>query len=112
VVASLELRDLAVELELEVLGVALEVGDHLISARVAVRVARKCNSGKPAVAPRREQRQRVPALAPGRSDLPGALEDEHAPALTAEEMGDRQAGLPCSDDGDLVARSRLRRHQI
>ena len=47
VVAALELLDLAVELDrqLEGLGVALEIGDHLVAGRVAVGIARERKPG-------------------------------------------------------------------
>jgi hypothetical protein len=59
VVAEVEPLDLAVELdrELEGLGVAVEVCDHLVPGRVAVGVTWKGKPGQPAVAPRREERQ-------------------------------------------------------
>ena len=59
IVAEVEPLDLAVELdrELEGRGVALEVRDHLVPGRVAVRVARNGKPGQAAVAPRREEGQ-------------------------------------------------------
>ena len=110
VVASVELLDVAVQLDrqLERLGVPLEVGDHLVARRVAVRVARKRKPRKRAVAAGREERQRIPALAPGRRDLAGALEDHEAAALAAEEVADRQPRLTSADDRDfhIIAQSR------
>ena len=48
--------------------VLLEVGDHLVAGRVAVGIAGKRQAGKRVIAARREQHQRVPALAPRGAD--------------------------------------------
>jgi hypothetical protein len=103
VVATLELLDLAVELDrqLEGLGIALEVGDYLVPGRVALRVVREGKSRQSAVAARREERQRLPTLAPRGSDLGGAFEDDEATPLAPEEVPDGQARLARADDGDF-----------
>ena len=87
--------DLASELhgELEGLRVALEVGDHLVSAGIAVGVARELEAGKAVVAPRREERERVPAGAPRGADRVGGFEDDEAAAL-AVRAGSPWSGRP------------------
>ena len=62
--------DLAAELhgEVEGLRVALEVGDHLVAAGIAVGVAGELEAGKAVVAPRREEGERVPARSPRGAD--------------------------------------------
>jgi hypothetical protein len=104
VIVSVEFLDVAVQHDwkLERGGVPFEVLDHLVSSRVAIGIARECDSRKGAVAPRREERQRVPALAPGRGDVAVPLEDDEPAFLAAEKMADRQAGLPCADDDHFV----------
>ena len=60
-------RERAVQLDrqIEGLGVALEVGGHLVAGRIAIGVAREGQARQRAVATGREELQRVPALAPG-----------------------------------------------
>ena len=101
--ALLELHDLAAQLDrqVECLGVAIEVGDHLVSVRIAIGVARERNTGQRAVAPGGEERERLPALAPGRPDRLGTLEDHEAAALAAEEVAHRQPCLAGADDSDF-----------
>jgi hypothetical protein len=84
--------------------VVLEVGHHLVAAGIAVGVAGERQAGKRVVAARREQDQRVPAIAPRRGDVLAGLED-HEPASGArEEVANRQPGLAGADDGNLDAR--------
>ena len=91
--------DLASELhgELEGLRVALEVGDHLVSAGIAVGVAGELEAGKAVVAPRREERERVPARSPRGADRVGGFEDDEAAALLCELVAHGQAGLAGAD---------------
>jgi hypothetical protein len=102
-VADVELLDLAVQLDrqLEGLGVALEVGDHLIPGRVTVGITGKGKARQGAVAPGREERQRLPALVPGGADRIGALEDQETTSLADEEVPHGKAGLAGADDGDF-----------
>ena len=67
---------------------------HLVAAGIAVGVAREGQAGKAVVAPRREQLERVPALAPRGADWLGGFEDHEVAALPREEVADRQAGWP------------------
>src|SRR3954465_8296207 len=98
-------HDLAIELDrqLERLGVAGEVLDHLIPAGVGVRVAGERHLGQAVVASRREQLQRVPPLSPRRGGLRRRLEDHEAPARTAQEVAEREAGLAAPDHGDVIS---------
>jgi hypothetical protein len=75
----------AVELDgkLEGLRMALQVGDHLVARRVAIRVAREGKAWQRAVAARRKESQRVPALAPGRRNRIASLEDGEPQPLLA-----------------------------
>jgi hypothetical protein len=80
-----KLAHVAAELDgkFEGLGVALEIGDHLVARRITVRLARQGQGRQRAVAAGREERQRVPALAPSRRDPIASLEDdEPAPLLS------------------------------
>ena len=58
--------------------VLLEVGDHLVTRRIAVRLAGKRQPGQRVVAAGREEEKRVPAAPPGGPDRVGGLED-HEP---------------------------------
>jgi hypothetical protein len=91
--------DLAAELHGEVMGlrVALEIGDHLVAAGIAVRVAGELEPGKAVVAPRREERERVPARAPRSTDRVGGVEDYEAAVLLGELVAHGQAGLAGAD---------------
>jgi hypothetical protein len=91
--------DLAAELHGEVVGlrVALEVGDDLVAAGIAVRVAGELEPGKAVVAPRREERERVPARAPRGTDRVGGVEDDEAAVLLGELVAHGQAGLAAAD---------------
>src|SRR4051812_29781195 len=103
VAGAIELLDLAAELDrqLEDLGVALEVGDHLVLGRVAVWIAWKRQSRQRAVAAGREESQRLPTLTPSGRDRTGALEDPEPSPVALEEVADRQAGLAAADHGHL-----------
>jgi hypothetical protein len=107
VFSSFERLDLAAEVDrqLKGLGVALEIGDHLIPRRVAVRIPGEGESRQPAVAARREQGERLPALAPGRGDLSSGFENHEAAALASEEVPDRKPCLASAHDGDVKAPS-------
>ena len=52
--------------KVELFRVALEIGDHIVTCGVAVRIAGEGESRQRAVTARREESQRVPALAPSR----------------------------------------------
>jgi hypothetical protein len=95
----------AVELDRKLEGrrVLLQVGDHLVARRVAVRVAGKGKPSKGGVAPRREQHERVPAFTPRGTDGAACLEDHEATALAGEEVAHRKTGLAGSDHGDVEA---------
>jgi len=103
VIALFEFLDLAVQLnrQLEGLGVGLEVGDHLIPGRVAIRIAREREARQRAVPPGREESERLPALPPGGADRIGALEDHESTAVPCEEIADGQARLPSADHGHV-----------
>ncbi len=108
-----ELEHVAVELDRELEGfrIAFEIGDHVVACRIAVLLAGEGKLRKAAVAAGREERQRVPALAPRGGDGVGALEDDEAHTLTCEVVAHRQARLTRADDDDLVVgglRSRFR----
>src|SRR5262249_29215705 len=103
VAALLEPRHLAVELDgqIERIPVALEVGDHLVSGRVAVRIAGKGKPRQRAVTARCEERERLPTLAPRRSDLAGTLENDETAAMATQIVAHRKPCLARADDGDL-----------
>src|SRR5436190_3224591 len=89
--------------EIEAAGVFGQVGRNVVTRRVAIRVAGKGEAGESAVAHRREQPQRVPALAPGRPDLAGRLENRGLAALASEEVPHCEASLAGSDNDHLAA---------
>jgi hypothetical protein len=96
--------DRAVQLdrELERLRVALQVGDHLVTDGIALRIAGKRQAWKAAVAARREQRQRIPAVAPSGTDRIGRVHDHEPSTLLLEEVPDRESGLTRSNHHDLL----------
>jgi hypothetical protein len=72
-----------------------------------VRIAGKRQAGKGVVAARREQHERIPALAPGGGDGVARLEDREPSRRAGEEAPDRQAGLAGADDGDVETLARI-----
>jgi hypothetical protein len=102
--------DRAVDLDLEPerLRIAIQVRDYLVTAGIALWVARKREARKAAVAAGREQRQRFPAVAPSGTNRIGRLQDYEPSARRLEEVPNRQSGLTRSDDDDLVVGARMR----
>ena len=92
--------------EVELRCVSLQVGDHFVARWVAVGVAGEGRGGERVVASRCEEKQRVPATAPGCSDRVSRFEDHEAAPLAREVVAQRQARLTRPDDGDLVSLAR------
>ena len=97
-------QDAAVQLDrkIELARIVGEVIRHLVPHRIPVRVAREREARKRVVAGRREQFERVPALAPRRRGLSGGLKDREIATLLGEEVADGEACLAAADD-DYVA---------
>jgi hypothetical protein len=89
--------------ERERLCVLLEVGDDLVTGRVAVGLAGESQSREAVVPTRREQDQRIPAAAPSGADRIGAIEDHEPPTLASEEIPHRQARLARPDHRNIEA---------
>ena len=106
-VAALPLADGAdtaaqLDRQLEVARVVGEVGDDVVAARVASGSPGNARPGQAVVADRREQPQRVPALAPRCRQRVGRFEDRELPALLGEQVANRQAGVAAADDDHLA----------
>jgi hypothetical protein len=84
--------------ELELVRVVLEICDHLVTGRIAIRIAGEGKTRQAVVTARREQRERFPSLSPGGADGP-RFDDEEMPPLLHEEVTHGQSGLACADDG-------------
>ena len=95
---------LAIELdrESEPLGVPFEVGDDLVAAGVAVGVSWEVEPGQGVVATRREQGQRVAALAPGGADPVTGLQSDEPQVLPLQVVREGEAGLAGADDDHVV----------
>jgi hypothetical protein len=88
--------------QVEAAGVLGEVGDDLVAGGVVVGVAGEREPGEAVVARGGEERERVPALAPGCGGSFGGVKDGEAAALLGEVVADGEAGLAAADDDDVV----------
>jgi hypothetical protein len=88
--------------QVEVRCVPLEVREHLLACRVTVRIAREVKPRQAVVRARREQRERLPAIAPSRRDIVVALEDQKVAPLLHEVVADGETCLAAADHDDVV----------
>jgi hypothetical protein len=78
----------------------MKMSNDLVAGHEAIRVRAPVRSAREAYGPvGRDQRERVPASAPGRADRV-ALEDHMLDAVAGQEVADGQTSLPTSDDHD------------
>ncbi len=83
--------------------VGLEVVGHLVRRRVRRALRREPKPGKPVVARRRVEPERVPALPPGIADALARVEDHERPAVLLQVVSSREPGLPAADDHGVEA---------
>ena len=85
----------------ELPGVLGEVGHHVVTPGIRVRIAGERQARQAAVASGREQLQRVPPRAPGGRRLLRRLEDREVATLLSQEIPDRKPGLAAADYNHL-----------
>jgi hypothetical protein len=82
-------------------GVGLQVVGHLVLGRRQAALRGEAQAGQLAITPRREQPQRVPAVAPGVTDTRMRVEDRELTAALLQLISRDQAGLAAADDDRL-----------
>src|SRR5215831_11331201 len=83
--------------------IGFQVVSHLQLGREGVAARGKTKSGKPCVTRRREQAERIPAIAPGVADTTAGIQNQEADAAAGEMVSDGEACLAAADHDGVDA---------